>query len=264
MRTRGSWIWALGVCAAIAGGCSSGDPNGAGEADAINAPDTALAPGDDAVASPADVATPGDTSSVAAPDAVSDVGTPDDATGEDTVDPGCEEGGCFGQTCDDPSDCFSGICVPHLGDEVCSKACEAECPAGFSCDLLGLGGGDASFICVSKHPNLCQPCDDSGDCDATGVQSACVLYGDQGAFCGGSCDGDADCPDGFECQESETTSGGTTFQCVPSAGICECSETAIDLALWTICHVTNDAGTCHGTRLCLADGLSDCDAATPL
>ena len=34
----------------------------------------------------------------------------------------CEtDTGCFQDPCDEPEDCNSGICVPHMGEKVCSK-----------------------------------------------------------------------------------------------------------------------------------------------
>jgi len=43
----------------------------------------------------------------------------------------CEEGeGCFLAPCKENKDCISGWCVEHLGESVCSIACQEECPAG--------------------------------------------------------------------------------------------------------------------------------------
>ena len=63
-----------------------------------------------------------DSAADAAVDAATDV-TADsiaDAALDATPDipEGCEDGGCFMQPCDEPSDCFSGICVPHLGGKM--------------------------------------------------------------------------------------------------------------------------------------------------
>ncbi|MEC9073099.1 MAG: hypothetical protein VX938_11985, partial [Myxococcota bacterium] len=91
-----------------------------------------------------------------------------DVTVEDTAGPDeCTDEGCFGTPCDGPDDCFSGLCAPHMGDEVCTQTCEAECPAGWSCSLIALGGGDPSYICVSNFAHLCLPCLSADDC-ATG------------------------------------------------------------------------------------------------
>ena len=49
------------------------------------------------------------------------------------VSSNCESGeGCFGEPCDAADDCLSGICTMHLGEKVCSKTCDANCPYGWS------------------------------------------------------------------------------------------------------------------------------------
>ena len=81
---------------------------------------------------------------------------PDFAPVED-AGPQCEAGeGCFLDPCLDNSDCLSGWCVEHLGEGVCTVACQEECPQGWSCQQVGIGP-DVQYICVSKHANLCRP-----------------------------------------------------------------------------------------------------------
>ena len=42
----------------------------------------------------------------------------------------CASGsGCFGDPCEDNSDCIYGFCVEHLGESVCTQSCVEECPA---------------------------------------------------------------------------------------------------------------------------------------
>ena len=117
-----------------------------------------------------DVVTPDITSPDAQDDDV-DVVAASDSMEDADVPEGCEEGGCFLQECEEPSDCFSGICVPHLGGKVCSETCEAECPSGFLCSLISLGSSDPSYICVSSFPNLCQPCHSTSECASDGASS---------------------------------------------------------------------------------------------
>mgnify|MGYP004358302859 CR=1 FL=1 len=132
----------------------------------------------------------------------------------------CEPGsGCFGEPCDAPDDCLSGLCVDHMDGRVCSKACDVTCPQGFSCREVTLGGADIAFICVSDHPNLCRPCEETNDCvSQEGVQDACVLYGTwnggkgdeagaEGRFCASACGQDADCPEDFSCREVTSAEG---------------------------------------------------------
>ncbi|MGB0591910.1 MAG: lectin-like protein [Myxococcota bacterium] len=171
--------------------------------------------------------------------------------------------GNFGDPCATDDDCFSGLCLAHLGDSVCSKTCDSECPAGWSCEQVQLGSSDPTFICVSNFEHLCSPCVGQSDCESDTGQAACVDYEGEGGFCGASCEADADCPSGFICQESTSMSGGTSTQCVLEDGLCDCSAQAIELGLATECSVTNEYGTCTAVRGCSEDGLAPCEAATP-
>ena len=172
--------------------------------------------------------------------------------------------GCFGEPCNENSDCQSGWCVDHMGGGVCSEPCEELCPDGWSCEAVAGSGTDLVYICVSNHTNLCRPCNEPSDClSAQGTEDACVSYGEEGSFCGGVCDEDHPCPDGFTCQDAETVDGVPTKQCVNDAGVCECTEKSENLALYTGCSTQNEWGTCTGMRVCTGEGLSSCDALNP-
>ena len=140
----------------------------------------------------------------------------------------CDPGeGCFMDKCVDNSDCQSGYCVDHMGEGVCSMLCDEECPAGWGCRQLASAVPDLVFICVSNFANLCRPCADSSDCkSAGGAEDLCVVYEDEGAFCGGSCGegrtGFQECPEGFFCEETDTVDGLSAMQCVAGSGQCEC------------------------------------------
>ena len=193
-----------------------------------------------------------------------DPGTPDiqqpDVESVDVAQ-GCVPGsGCFGEACDVPADCLDGFCVPHLGDSVCSRSCVDECPSGFSCRVLSSGGRDLNFVCVSDFGNLCLPCVSNGDCSTDSQANLCLSYGDSGRFCGGSCGDDMLCPDGFICELLANEGGGSSNQCIPVTGICSCAQSAINLGLSTTCSLTNDFGSCEGSRFCAQDGLTECDA----
>jgi hypothetical protein len=177
----------------------------------------------------------------------------------------CDPGeGCFLDQCAENVDCQSGWCVEHLGELVCSQVCQEECPAGWSCKQVGASDPDVVYICVSNHPNLCRPCTEAHDCDGVaGTEEACVSYGDQGAFCGGSCQEDGECPWGFQCQTVTTVDGISLEQCVAETGQCPCTDTAADLGLFTHCLRSNEFGACEGKRVCELDGLTDCDASEP-
>lgn len=186
-------------------------------------------------------------------------------SGPDATTPLCDPGeGCFLDTCDENGDCQSGWCVQHLGEKVCTISCQEECPPGWSCQQVAGTDPDLVFVCVSNYANLCRPCATSSDCTSIGgAEDACLDYGDEGAFCGGQCAENGDCPWGFSCQESTTSSGATLQQCVNDTGVCPCTESSIALGLSTPCRVSNNFGTCAGQRTCVESGLSGCDAPTP-
>jgi len=181
----------------------------------------------------------------------------------DTVEPAtlpwgeCEETraqkagpGC---PCTENTDCASGWCIEDAdGGSVCTQACVENCPAGWACKGVTNVGSDITFICVPQWVDLCRPCLSTADCGP--VDSKCVDYGEQGAFCGALCLVDADCPPGFGCTEG---------QCVRSDGVCACSAQAVEVQATTRCEISNEHGSCEGTRSCDPQGLSVCSASTP-
>ena len=172
--------------------------------------------------------------------------------------------GCFLDPCTENQQCQSGWCVEHMGDGVCTQLCTEECPPGWNCQPVGSGGPDLSFICVSRHANLCRPCTTGTDCkSAGGAEDLCLGYGEEGAFCGGACSVSEDCPWGFSCKEALTVDGVATQQCLSDAGVCPCTGKSVALSLSTPCAAANEFGTCGGKRFCTPDGLSECDAAIP-
>jgi hypothetical protein len=179
--------------------------------------------------------------------------------------PECDPGeGCFLDPCQGNGDCLSGWCVEHMGQKVCTISCQEECPAGWTCSQVGASDPDVTFICVSDVANLCRPCTSTADCDGiAGTEDACVSYGDEGAFCGGKCGADKACPWGFSCQSETTVDGVDVEQCVAETGVCPCTQSAVELGLFTYCEIANDLGVCQGKRVCTAQGLSDCDASSP-
>jgi hypothetical protein len=178
---------------------------------------------------------------------------------------GCEAGaGCFLDPCEDGDDCLSGICVGHMGNDVCTVECVEECPQGWLCEQLG-AGPDTIFACISPFTHLCRPCANNSDCvAASGIEDVCLSFGDEGSFCGADCASSGVCPEGFECVDAPTVDGGQVKNCrPPDEALCDCSEQAVKLGLTTSCRATNEFGTCQGSRQCTADGLSDCDSTTP-
>jgi cysteine-rich repeat protein len=173
--------------------------------------------------------------------------------------------GCPGDLCTENSQCQSGWCVDHLSEGVCSSNCEEECPPGWSCEQVAAAFPDVVYICVSKFANLCRPCVMNADCKSVGgMDDVCVNYGEEGSYCGGRCQEDGICPEGFACQDVVTVDGIPTLQCIPNSGQCLCSTKAVALSLWTPCELANEVGECQGKRICTEKGKipGQCDAAT--
>ncbi|MBM4353974.1 MAG: LamG domain-containing protein [Deltaproteobacteria bacterium] len=191
------------------------------------------------------------------------VDIPGDLAAEiELVEPGCQPGaGCFLDECSDNTQCQSGLCVEHLGEGVCTRLCEEECPSGWICKQVSGTGPDLMFACVSLHANLCRPCTNVDSCKSTGAEDACLDYGAEGAFCGSLCGEETQCPWGFTCKPALTIDGIEVSQCVADAGICPCTSKSVALGLWTACLSENELGQCHGKRVCGEGGLSACDAA---
>ncbi|MBM4371885.1 MAG: hypothetical protein FJ098_09535, partial [Deltaproteobacteria bacterium] len=199
------------------------------------------------------------------PDGTADLGSPD--TGWTDLDagdlpPACAPGeGCFGDPCTDNKDCLSGWCVDHRGESICSETCQEECPPGWTCKQVAGTDPDLIYVCVSAFPSLCLPCATAADCTSvTGTQVPCVSYGAEGSFCGGPCQEDADCPEGYHCEDVQTVEGATLSQCVSATGTCACTDKAVALGLSTPCATETEYGSCEGVRICTMEGLSPCDA----
>jgi len=175
-----------------------------------------------------------------------------------TTDPGG-----FGCPCADNADCNSDFCLPSRdGGKVCTQYCTSDCPLDWRCQLVNQPTPDPTFICVEVGLNLCRPCTADAQCQggatvATGDR--CARGGDDraGAFCGIGCGAEEVCPTGYSCQSVVALEGGAaTEQCVPTAGVCECSGRAVEEDAFTTC---NDRA-CLGTRSCTEFGLTACDA----
>ncbi len=175
------------------------------------------------------------------------------------------EPGEFGYPCDDETDCNSGFCVATPDGFQCTVLCAEECPPGWQCALHKPSVPDPAYICVPGSMSLCRPCNVNADCEVNGVDlgEACVSHGPAGSFCATACSTPEPCPAGYECVEAADPAGQTGNHCLLTEGECACSELYIDQAAQTECHVANEFGQCDGQRVCSAEGLSACDAATP-
>jgi len=178
--------------------------------------------------------------------------------------------GEFGWPCTDGHlDCLSGFCVPSDQGQVCTIMCYEECPPGWTCSLFQITGTDPVFICLQTSTNLCRPCITDEECSegSTGIPgSRCIEFGlQEGSFCGLLCAEDKDCPDAYSCVDIELDrEGGATRQCMPDSGVCDCSPYAIQLGAKTACFKGDESGMCSGQRVCMEDGLTACDAPSPV
>ena len=266
-------FWTLGACGTGSGVSSGGDEDISGDDVSEDVSGSVDAVGgdsggdeDDAGGDPTpdvieDASTGGGTEDVVPDTIEEDVEDPNQGTFECTDD----TSGGAGCPCTDNSDCFSGFCVQGPEGLMCTKTCETDCPAGFSCSAVS-GDGDTSYICVYDHMQYCSPCDKNADCFPLGLEQSpnrCV-EGTEGAgsFCVTTCNGDSDCPSGAACSALADDDSGLTY-CQPTADQCDCSQVAIDFAASTECAVSNEFGSCLGIRECTEDGLTDCDAPEP-
>ncbi len=198
----------------------------------------------------------------AVPETTDDTGDAFDPDAPDGADLCVADPGGLLCPCDNNGDCNSGYCIPsRTGDQVCTKVCEEDCPAGLECQLVTFPGQDATFLCIDLSVNVCRPCRANSDCQGSfgSIDNRCIAHSRlEGAFCGIGCSDANTCPDGYTCEDAQDVeSGATSRQCVPDEGVCECSARAIQEQASTACYKDQ----CAGSRICNADGLSACSAA---
>ena len=245
-RLLAALLLSLAACAEDNSTTGQGAPDGAGDASLLDALTDAVA----------DTTTPPDVP--ATPDAAS---TPDTEPRADVALAG------FGDPCVTWKDCQDARCIPTPAGKVCTRSCVDDCPAGWGCHMDEQLAGFASvdFICVPLFGNLCRPCIDDGDCALYSIDhgdTLCIDRGDAGRFCGSPCDVDDTCPKDTECADVPGPDGGTARQCLPTSGECTCNAAATADGAATVCHQTNEHGSCAGVRTCEAAGLTACDAGT--
>ena len=170
-----------------------------------------------------------------------------------------------GYSCETGNDCNEGFCIQTGDGFQCTATCEEECPFDWQCVLHTPSSPDQVYICVPHFVDLCKPCLTNTECWTNGVDAgqACISYGAEGHFCGASCNEELECPSGYLCEERDDASGEPVSQCVVDAGVCPCKQWHIDEAAATDCFHSNDWGTCHGQRQCMAGGLAPCSAISP-
>ena len=191
------------------------------------------------------------------PDSGSDPSTPMD----------CATPKGAGCACDGPGDCDSEWCVDSPDGKVCTKTCFDDCPEGWVCSDVQLTGGDSTFICSARFTYLCRPCTANTECGESGF---CLASADgSGSFCSIACESaTADCPEAYECTAAVDVDGAERAACLPAApaaaseGViaCACNLKAVTDGASTSCNLTNEFGSCAGTRTCASGGLTPCNA----
>ncbi len=205
----------------------------------------------------------------APPDAATADAAGDGDAADANASPCPAEPGAPGCPCQENGDCDLPICLPTALGPLCAKSCIDTCPDGFRCIGVAGPGGDIQPACVDKWPHLCDPCANSTQCGAVGLQgAACIDHGNDGRFCGTACKADADCPSGYGCSAATSAEGNSGQQCQPLANAaCSCSPSAIANQLSTLCFAQatdaggNITGACKGVRACGPGGLSACTAS---
>jgi len=165
---------------------------------------------------------------------------------------------------------YNNLCVPYddswTGKVCAAPGCGEECPAGWACAQVPDAAPDIKFGCFPELLNVCRPCHGDDECvHPADSEARCIDFGDSGSFCGVSSPGYYGCPDGYDWTEVEDSLGETTELCLPISGVCECKPRFAVIEASTQCFVTNEHGSCPGTRLCNYDlELTDCDAPEPV
>lgn len=157
-------------------------------------------------------------------------------------------------TCSTTSEC---VAYTSEGPAVAGPTCatEADCPYGFGCMEVEVGGTGCDCVCAEcPDPNVECPCDCGGCTEQPPVaELRCV-------FVAAACDTDADCAGGFECAEEQVCSSGGSTECVcpgcdPATGECppcDCpppADPAPDQCVTV-------AGWCMPPQIACADGAA--------
>ncbi len=196
------------------------------------------------------------------PDVVTTDQGSDDGNVDTMVDPCAEMPYGFGCICEENPDCASNFCIAMPGENYyrCTMTCYDNCPDGWKCQEINLGGADTTYICRPTYNPLCdRECEFDSDCQSAGAM--CVFNGTK-KYCHKSCDTAASCeskvrikecdmagnctfdgdkteaeclddplceviPIDFDCVEVTNVEGTkTSKQCIPTSGHCECASDA--------------------------------------
>ena len=167
--------------------------------------------------------------------------------------------------CGTDEECPDGPCVQGPEGAFCAEACDNHvCPEGQQCQVFGIDTGNPQWFCFDPMGPLCQPCSSHADCNPVTelTYNLCLSRGDEGSYCGMNCGttGSA-CPAGYTCEDAIQPTGEFSRQCVPFEQACACNALGSTVGMQTGCGLTNEHGTCEGTRACGPDGLEACAGA---
>lgn len=151
----------------------------------------------------------------------------------------------FGEPCTDGSQCTSSICVLVATGGVCTQLCANDCPSAWGC--FGVTGvidpGQVTAVCVPISDQLCSPCVADSECTLIGMDS-CVTETTGRQYCARDCSTVA-CPNNYDCVQE-----GSSKECVPHSGACDCNVATQSGATDT-CTITTPLSTaCAGTSAC--------------
>ncbi len=194
----------------------------------------------------------------------------DGGIGDSTADGGgCP--GSVGCACFKDDNCpAASACVATAGGKQCAAPCLSgvACAPGTTC--LQLPGentastDDDKAVCAPKWPHICDPCGSAASCGlGDGSPGACVSIdvtpGAKGWQCSSACSDDSKCPPGYHCGTAAAVGGDVGPYCLPNAGQCSCSDSAVQKGLTTPC--SSAATLADGTPIqCV--GVRSCDAGT--
>lgn len=192
-----------------------------------------------------------------------DVLVPPDGAGADTLisfDVPRPDPGELGAPCESSTDCIDPFCVDSDIGYICTRTCIDDCPEGWSCRGIRLGGPDQIFVCL---PSLDRLCGEPGACRAGANEvEPCGNCGERTRSCAESCQwspwsacsGEGPCRTGADERES-------CGQCASRGRVC---TEACEWGAWSECDAggvcsagdidTEACGDCgERSRTCTAD-----------
>lgn len=197
--------------------------------------------------------------------------TPDDGSVEpDTV---VDVPKFFEQPCSGNEDCVdefeTGWCVEidEEGNRQCTYSCIQDCPPGYSCVFIEVGGSDQVAVCMPEIDTACDPCESDFDCVFSGAQCHEIGFqdGEPELRCAYDCaDTGGQCDEGYECKVFPSPEGPQSL-CIPKTNSCVCfgqdGEGDDINGSEQTCTSGDGLGACTGTTTCDGEnGWTPCTA----